>query len=94
MHHTRTEHELENGTNIALQRKQQNNHQIPKPKLNIFSATCITNNVELVEEKKDSFSSTTLKKIPLAISEHDCLLDKGEWDRIGREKNRSQQKLG
>lgn len=61
-----------------ISHSKENNHQISKPKLDIFSATCITNNVELVEEKKDSFSSTTLKKIPLAISEHDCLLDKGE----------------
>lgn len=47
--------EIENGRKTAPPKRHENVHQITKPKLDVFSATCITNNVEQIERKKIVF---------------------------------------
>lgn len=54
--------EIENGRKTAPPKRHENVHQITKPKLDVFSATCITNNVEQIE--KNCFSSIILKNSP------------------------------
>lgn len=65
--------EIENGRKTAPPKRHENVHQITKPKLDVFSATCITNNVEQTERKK-LFFLNNINKFPwLSLNRIVCL---------------------